>query len=45
MILIKFGIEKNNIKILAKGESALAVKTKDEIAHPANRRAEISPIN
>ena len=44
-ILIKFGIDNNKIKILAKGENELAVKTEDEIAHPANRRAEISPIN
>ena len=44
-ILMDFGINKNNIKIIAKGESELAVKTDDEIAHPANRRAEISTIN
>ena len=44
-ILIKSGINKNDIKIIAKGEKELAVKTQDEIAHPANRRAEISLIN
>jgi len=44
-ILIESGINKNDIKIIAKGENELAVKTNDEIAHPANRRAEISPIN
>ena len=44
-ILIKSGINKNDIKIIAKGEKELAVKTQDEIAHPANRRAEISTIN
>ena len=36
---------KNDIKILALGENDLAVETKDEIAHPANRRAVISSIN
>ena len=44
-ILIKLGIEKNNIHILGKGESNLRVQTADEIKHPANRRAEISPLN
>ncbi len=44
-ILIKYGININNIKILGKGESELAINTKDEIAHPANRRVEILPIN
>ena len=44
-ILIESGINKNDIKIIAKGENELAVKTNDEIAHPANRRAEISTIN
>ena len=44
-ILIELGIEAKNIKIIGKGESDLRVKTKDEVAHPANRRAEISPLN
>ena len=44
-ILVESGINRNDIKIIAKGEKELAVKTNDEIAHPANRRAEISPIN
>ena len=44
-LLIKLGIEANNIKILGQGESALAFYTKDEVAHPANRRAVISPLN
>ena len=33
----------NKIKILGKGENALAVTTPDEVAHPANRRAVIKP--
>ena len=44
-ILIEYGININDIKIIAKGENELSVQTKDEIAHPANRRAEISSIN
>jgi OOP family OmpA-OmpF porin len=44
-ILVKIGIESQNIKVFGKGESDLKIKTKDEIAHPANRRAEISPLN
>ena len=44
-ILIELGIEKNNISILGKGEDSLRVQTADEIKHPANRRAEISPLN
>ena len=44
-ILISFGINKNNIKTLAKGESDLAIHTNDEIAHPTNRRAVISQLN
>ena len=36
---------KNNIQILGKGEDKLRVQTPDEIKHPANRRAEISPLN
>ena len=44
-ILINLGIKKENIKILGEGEGKLSIKTGDEIAHPANRRAEISPLN
>ena len=44
-ILIELGIEKNNIRILGEGENNLKVKTPDETKHPANRRAEISPLN
>ncbi len=43
--LVFMGIKKDGIKILAKGESELAIKTDDEIAHPANRRAIIYKIN
>ena len=41
-MLIEYGINKNDIKIIARGENILAVQTNDEVAHPANRRAEIS---
>ena len=44
-VLTELGIEKNNIHILGKGEDNLRVQTDDEINHPANRRAEISPLN
>jgi len=44
-ILLKFAIKKENIKIFGKGENELKIKTIDGIAHPANRRAEISPLN
>lgn len=44
-ILLSLGIQKENIKILGKGETDLSVKTNNEVAHPANRRAEISPLN
>jgi len=44
-ILLKLTIKKENIKILGKGENDLKIKTIDGIAHPANRRAEISPLN
>ena len=44
-ILIKLGVQKENIKILGKGENDLNIKTEDEVQHPANRRAEISPLN
>ena len=44
-LLIDLGIKEDNIKILGKGEIDLNIKTNDEVPHPANRRAEISPIN
>ena len=44
-ILLKLAIKEENIKILGKGEADLKIKTADSIAHPANRRAEISPLN
>ena len=42
-LLIDFGIQDQNIKTLGKGEIDLNIKTNDEVPHPANRRAEISP--
>ena len=44
-ILIEIGIDENIIKVLGKGENELLIKTSDDVAHPANRRAEISPLN
>ena len=44
IILIDLGINTQNIKIFGKGEANLRLQTNDEIAHPANRRAEISPL-
>ena len=44
-VLTELGIEKNNIHILGEGENNLRVQTADEVKHPANRRAEISPLN
>ncbi len=44
-ILIQNGVQENLIKVVGRGESDLLIKTDDEIPHPANRRAEISPIN
>ena len=41
-ILVSEGIHKNKIKVLGKGELFPAVPTKNEVAHPANRRVEIS---
>jgi len=43
--LINLGISSEKIRILGKGESKLLVQTKDETKHPANRRAEISPLD
>ena len=45
IIFNEFGIDNSDIKIIAKGETDLAVQTLDETAHPANRRVVISPIN
>ena len=44
-ILIEMGIKKENLRVLGKGEEMLAVPTKDEVKHPANRRAEITALN
>ena len=44
-ILIHLGISSDKIRILGEGEGKLLVQTKDETKHPANRRAEISPLN
>ena len=44
-ILTDLNIISDNIKILGRGEDDLNVQTSDEISHPANRRAEIGPIN
>ena len=44
-ILLDLGIKIQNIKILGKGEGDLSIKTNDEVEHPTNRRAEISPLN
>ena len=44
-ILLELAIKKENIKILGKGENDLKIRTEDSIAHPANRRAEISLLN
>ncbi|PPR50693.1 MAG: hypothetical protein CFH15_00227 [Alphaproteobacteria bacterium MarineAlpha5_Bin5] len=43
--LINQGINDKNITLLGKGEELLAVPTPDEVAHPANRRAEIKISN
>ncbi len=44
-ILIKYGIRKNNIKILGKGEESLDIFTEDDTKQPANRRVEIKKTN
>jgi len=44
-IFLQKGIEEKNINISGKGEGFLAVPTADEVAHPANRRVEISSLN
>ena len=43
--LIVNNINEENIKIIAKGEDDLLIKTADQTKHVANRRAEIKPIN
>ena len=43
-ILLVNGISEEAINILALGENSLKVQTEDNVAHPANRRAEISHI-
>ena len=44
-VFIHNGINENRIKIIGMGESNLRIKTEDEVPHPANRRAEITPLN
>ena len=44
-ILISYGIKKNSIKILGKGEESLAINTPDDTKQPANRRVEIKKTN
>ena len=44
-ILVNYGIDKSNIKILGKGEELLAVNTPDDTKQPANRRVEIKKSN
>ena len=44
-IFVESGILESKITILAMGEKNLRVKTLDEVAHPANRRAEIKGLN
>ncbi len=44
-LFIEYGIKKNSIKILGKGEELLAVSTPDDTKQPANRRVEIKKIN
>ena len=44
-ILLEMGISNKLITLLGKGEESPAIITLDGIAHPANRRAEIKPLN
>ena len=44
-ILLNNGIKQNKISILGRGEEFLAIKTADNVAHPANRRAIIRNAN
>jgi OOP family OmpA-OmpF porin len=43
--LLDHGITPDDISILGKGENELAIDTPDDTKHPANRRAEVSPLN
>ena len=44
-VLLEYGIDKNSIKILGKGENFLAIDTPDDTKQPANRRVEIKKTN
>ncbi len=44
-LLKEYGVNKNRIKILGKGEESLAIDTPDETKQPANRRVEIKKTN
>ncbi len=44
-ILVNYGINQSDIKILGKGEELLAVNTPDDTKQPANRRVEIKKSN
>ena len=44
-LLIYYGIKKDTIKILGKGEESLAINTPDNTKQPANRRVEIKKTN
>ena len=44
-ILIENNVNEKTIKIIAKGEDDLLIKTADQTKYPANRRAEITLIN
>ena len=44
-LLFPFGINSKQIKILGRGETSPLVITDDDVKHPANRRAEIKPLN
>ena len=42
-VMVNFGINIDKIRIIARGESNLAIFTPDEVKHPANRRVVIKP--
>ena len=44
-LLIEYGVKKNNINIVGKGEDSLAIDTLDDTKQPANRRVEIKKSN
>ena len=44
-LLIYYGIKKDIIKILGRGEESLAIITPDNTKQPANRRVEIKKTN